>query len=484
MSPAENVGLSEALLRISRRLLMRFEDLGLSKPLLDAVAAQGYTAPTPIQQQAIPHVLKGGDLVALAQTGTGKTAAFALPILERLHKTRGMKIRTLVLSPTRELASQIEDDFMRYGKGTRISTTVIFGGVGIAPQRQVLARGVDVVIATPGRLLDLMSEGRVDLNHVEVFVLDEADRMLDMGFIHDVKRIMSKLPEKRQTLLFSATMPDDIDELARRFMKSPIRVAVTPPSTTVERIRQSVYFVDQSMKRELVLHLLSDKSVQRALVFTRTKHGADRAVKALQKANVSAAAIHGNKSQGARERALEGLKRGQVRVLVATDIAARGIDVDDITHVIQMDLPEVPEQYVHRIGRTARAGASGVAWALCGADERSLLRDIERQIRMKIDVVGDHPYVGQMSREPLDDRGPPPNRGRGQQQRRGGGGGGGGGRSGGGQRSGGGGGRGGGDRARAGGGGGGQSSGNAPSPEATSSSRPRGTVRSFRPRPR
>ena len=460
---------------------MSFADLGLSKALLDAVAAEGYTEPTPIQKQAIPHVLKGVDVVALAQTGTGKTAAFALPILDRLSKTKGKKIRTLVLSPTRELASQIQEGFINYGKGSGIRTTVIFGGVGMQPQRHALANGVDVVVATPGRLLDLMSEGRVDLNHVEVFVLDEADRMLDMGFIHDVKRIMSKLPtENRQTLLFSATMPDDIDELARRFMKSPVRVAVTPPSTTVEKIEQKVFFVDQSVKRDLILHLLDDKSVTRCLIFTRTKHGADRVVKALHHEKVSAAAIHGNKAQNARERALEGFKRGQVRVLVATDIAARGIDVDDITHVIQMDLPEVPEQYVHRIGRTARAGAHGTAWALCAAEERPLLRDIEREIRMKVDVVTDHPFARDMPPERPGDRPPPRQQ---NNQRRGGGGGGGGGA--GGQRRAGGGGGGGGGRGRprpAGGapsgGGGGGGGGDASTPPS------RGQTRSFRPRGR
>jgi ATP-dependent RNA helicase RhlE len=378
---------------------MSFSGLGLSPALVAAVAAEGYVEPTPIQRQAIPNVLKGVDLVGLAQTGTGKTAAFALPILHRLSKTRGARIRTLVLSPTRELASQIESDFVRYGRGSGVKTTVIFGGVGIGPQRQSLARGVDVVVATPGRLLDLMGEGRVDLTHLEILVIDEADRMLDMGFIDDVKRILMKLPENRQTLLFSATMSDDIDALSRRFMKSPVRVAVTPPSTTVEKILQSVFLVEQSAKRELLLHLLSDQRVERALVFTRTKRGADRVVKALHHAKISAAAIHGNKAQSARTRALDGFKRGSVRVLVATDIAARGIDVEAISHVIQMDLPNVPEQYVHRIGRTARAGAAGIAWALCSAEERPLLRDIEREIRMKIEIAADHPYARAMPRE-------------------------------------------------------------------------------------
>jgi ATP-dependent RNA helicase RhlE len=438
--------------------MVTFADLGLPKVLLDAVAAEGYSTPTPIQKEAIPHVLRGTDLVALAQTGTGKTAAFALPILERLAKVRGRRgIRTLILSPTRELAAQIQDGFVRYGKGTGVTSTVIFGGVGMEAQRQALARGVDVVVATPGRLLDLMGEGRVNLEKVEVFVLDEADRMLDMGFIHDVKRIMSKLPSERQTLLFSATMPDDIDELARKFMRSPVRVAVTPPSTTVERISQAVYFVDQSLKRDLIIHLLRKPGVERTLVFTRTKHGADRVVKVLEKANIASAAIHGNKSQSNRERALEGFKRGKIDVLVATDIAARGIDVDSVTHVIQMDLPEVPEQYVHRIGRTARAGASGIAWALCGADERALLRDIEREIRMKVPVVGDHPFVGQMPPEGSGGGDERPRSGGGGRGGRGGGGGGGGF----GNRGGGGGGGRGGGGSRGGGGGGGGSRGGA-----------------------
>jgi ATP-dependent RNA helicase RhlE len=384
---------------------MSFAGLGLSPALVKAVAAEGYTEPTPIQRQAIPNVLQGVDVVGLAQTGTGKTAAFALPILHRLSKTRGARIRTLVLSPTRELASQIESDFVRYGRGSGVKTTVIFGGVGAGPQRQSLARGVDVVVATPGRLLDLMSEGRVDLTHLEVLVIDEADRMLDMGFIDDVKRILVELPSNRQTLLFSATMPDDIDALARRFMKSPVRIAVVPPSTTVEKISQSVFFVQQSAKRELLLHLLGKENVVRALVFTRTKRGADRVVKALHHAKISAAAIHGNKAQSARTRALDGFKRGTVRVLVATDIAARGIDVDAISHVIQVDLPNVPEQYVHRIGRTARAGAAGIAWAMCSAEERPLLRDIEREIRMRIEIAADHPYASAMPQE--IEQGPP-----------------------------------------------------------------------------
>ena len=376
---------------------MSFSDLGLTPMIVDAVRAEGYAHPTPIQQAAIPHVLAGKDVVALAQTGTGKTAAFALPIIQRLvakkpAATAGRPIRCLVLSPTRELAAQIGDGFRVYGKGGGLVNDVIFGGVGQDAQQKSLRRGMDILVATPGRLLDLMGQKLVDFRHLEVLVLDEADRMLDMGFIHDVKRIISALPSVRQTLLFSATMPTDIEELAQRFMKSPVRVAVAPPATVVEKIAQSVYFVEHAQKRSLLLHLLADPSVKRALAFTRTKHGANRVAETLSKAGVNAAAIHGNKSQSARERALDGFKQGSVRVLVATDIAARGIDIDDVSHVIQIDLPEVPEQYVHRIGRTARAGAAGIAWAMCASDERALLRDIEKTIRLKIDVVADQPF--------------------------------------------------------------------------------------------
>ena len=371
---------------------MRFADLQLHPTILAAVTAEGYQVPTPIQQQAIPHVLAGKDLVAVAQTGTGKTAAFALPLLHRLHEDKPAhpkRIRVLVLSPTRELASQIADGFNGYGKGLGFAVSVIFGGVGEEAQKQALRRGIDILVATPGRLLDLMGQGFVDLKGLQAFVLDEADRMLDMGFIHDVRKIMAALPARKQTLLFSATMPSDIEELARRFLVSPERVAVTPPATTVEKIAQKIFFVDHTQKRALLKHLLAGDEAKRVLVFTRTKHGANRVAEGLE--SLGAMAIHGNKSQTARERALEGFKRGSVRVLVATDIAARGIDVEEITHVIQMDLPEVPEQYVHRIGRTARAGSSGVAWAFCSDDDRPLLRDIERTIRMKIDVA-EHPF--------------------------------------------------------------------------------------------
>ena len=378
---------------------MKFEDLPLAPVFLKAIAAKGYETPTPIQQKAIPPTLKGGDLVAVAQTGTGKTAAFALPTLQWLYETphsttKGKKkpIRCLVLSPTRELASQIQEGFVAYGKGTGFSCHVIFGGVNQNPQVRNLKQGMDILVATPGRLLDLMGQGHVHLKDVEVFVLDEADRMLDMGFIHDVKRIMEKLPPKKQTLLFSATMPEDITQLAKRFLKNPTRVEVTPPATTVEKIAQSLFFVDKSNKRRLLHHLLKDDAVSRALIFSRTKHGANKIAETLCKANIEAAAIHGNKSQGARERALRRFKDGSLRVLVATDIAARGIDIDGVSHVIQIDLPEVADQYVHRIGRTARAGASGIAWAFCSVDERELLRSIQNTIQMSIDVVADHPF--------------------------------------------------------------------------------------------
>jgi ATP-dependent RNA helicase RhlE len=454
---------------------MLFSELALDPHILKAVAAEGYETPTPIQQQAIPHVLLGGDLVAVAQTGTGKTAAFALPILHRLkhasksaHTTGKRPIRVLVLAPTRELATQIADGFHNYGKGLGFTQSVIFGGVGQDAQNKALQRGMDILVATPGRLLDLMGQRLVDFKHLEVLVLDEADRMLDMGFIRDVNKIVAAVPVKRQTLLFSATMPDDIEALAQRILVKPARVAVTPPATTVEKIAQSVFFVEQRDKRALLAHLLKDPAVKRVLVFTRTKHGANRVAEGLEA--VGAAAIHGNKSQGARERALDGFKRGTIRVLVATDIAARGIDIDGITHVIQLDLPEVPDQYVHRIGRTARAGAVGVAWAFCAADERGLLKDIERNIRMQIPVVTEHPFVSNgvpapdMSDPRAHDGGRRQGGGGRGGQSRGGGGGGGGGRG-----SGGGGGGGGGGR-RTGGGGGGRSGGGAGRSSAGSSS--------------
>ena len=363
----------------------------MSAPILKALDAEGYTTPTPIQTQAIPIVLNGRDLIGLAQTGTGKTAAFALPILDRLAANRkhaGEKsCRTLVLAPTRELAAQIGDSFRAYGRFLGLSTAVVFGGASLFKQKQALFRGVDVLVATPGRLLDHVSQRSVRLDKVEILVLDEADHMLDMGFIHDLRKIATLLPKARQSLFFSATMPPPIAELAAQFLNNPERVAVTPPSTTAERVEQAVIHVDQNKKQDLLHALLKDKTISRALVFARTKHGADRVVKKLESAGFEAEAIHGNKSQGQRTRALEAFKKGHARLLVATEVAARGIDVDDITHVINFDLPNVPEQYVHRIGRTARAGARGIAISFCAPDERAYLRDIEKLTKLTVPVM-------------------------------------------------------------------------------------------------
>ena len=375
----------------------QFSDLNLIDPLLRALTAEGYDSPTPIQQQAIPHVLAGRDLLACAQTGTGKTAAFALPTLQRLNAQRpagqaGRGIRALVLTPTRELAAQIAQSFATYGKNLRIRHAVIFGGVSAYGQVRALEQRPEIVIATPGRLLDLAHEGYVDLRALEIFILDEADRMLDMGFLPDVKRVLSKLPARRQTLFLSATMPPDIQRLADGILTDPARVAVAPVATTAEKIVQSVFHVHKEDKRALLEHVLRDEAISRVLVFTRTKHGADKVVKQLERAAIPAQAIHGNKSQGARTRALADFKDGRTRVLVATDIAARGIDVDGISHVINYDLPNVPESYVHRIGRTARAGAEGIAFSFVDHEERSLLVDIEKLIRMRIAVVGEHPF--------------------------------------------------------------------------------------------
>jgi len=365
--------------------LPNFSDLGLSAPILGALAAEGYTAPTPIQFHAIPPVLGGRDLCGIAQTGTGKTAAFALPMLQRLaavsQRAASKTCRALVLSPTRELASQIADSFRAYGAGMPLSTAVVFGGVPIGPQRQRLARGVDILVATPGRLLDLIDTRSLTLSSVQVLVLDEADRMLDLGFIHALKRIVKLVPRQRQTLLFSATMPGPIAALAEDYLNDPVKVVVAPSATTVERVEQEVVFVPSDRKRDLLAMLLHDASFARVLVFTRTKHGADRVVRHLVSAGIEASAIHGNKSQPQRERALAGFRDGQTRVLVATDIAARGIDVDGVSHVINFELPNVPEDYVHRIGRTARAGAAGIAIAFCSDEERPYLRDIEKLTR-------------------------------------------------------------------------------------------------------
>ncbi|WP_375766703.1 DEAD/DEAH box helicase [Archangium gephyra] len=382
---------------------MTFEDLKLAEPLLRAVKAEGYTTPTPIQQQAVPHVLEGKDVLGCAQTGTGKTAAFTLPILQRLSvgrpppPARGRPIRALVLSPTRELAAQIGESIRAYGRFTGITSAVIFGGVGQNAQEQSLKQGVDILVATPGRLLDLMQQGFVSYKSLEVFVLDEADRMLDMGFIHDVKRVIAALPKKRQTLFFSATMPPEIQGLANSILTNPVRVEVAPVATTAETIDQRLYFVEKEQKRGLLVHLLqTDKAIQRVLVFTRTKHGANRVAKQLEAAGIGAEPIHGNKSQNARERALAAFKSGTCRVLVATDIAARGIDIDGITHVINFDLPNVPETYVHRIGRTGRAGAAGIALSFCDSEERAYLKDIERTIRRRVPVMEAQAYRSNM----------------------------------------------------------------------------------------
>jgi ATP-dependent RNA helicase RhlE len=384
---------------------MRFDELKLIEPLLRAVHGEGYTEPTPIQVQAIPHVLLGHDLLGCAQTGTGKTAAFALPILQRLSAAprTDRSIRVLVLAPTRELATQINDSFRAYGKHTGQKSTVIFGGVGQNPQIEAVKRGVDILVATPGRLLDLMGQGYIKLDRIEVLVLDEADRMLDMGFIHDVRRIIAAVPRQRQTLLFSATMPPEIQELANNILNNPEYVAVTPVASTVETIQQSVYFVEKRDKPALLEHILRDKSISRVLIFTRTKHGANKVVKQLAGARIHGEAIHGNKSQTARERALANFKNGSIRVLVATDIAARGIDVDNITHVVNYDLPNEPETYVHRIGRTARAGASGYAISFCDTEEREYLRDIERLIQLHIPRATDYPYASPLPPPPMTD---------------------------------------------------------------------------------
>ncbi|MDR0927082.1 MAG: DEAD/DEAH box helicase [Ignavibacteria bacterium] len=375
---------------------MTFENLDLIAPIRKALKEQGYIIPTPIQSEAIPIVTKGYDLLGCAQTGTGKTAAFSIPIIQRLveQKTTGHTphIKALVLTPTRELAIQIDESFAAYGRHTAVRHTVIFGGVGQKPQTDALKRGVDVLIATPGRLLDLINQGFIQLNTLEYFVLDEADRMLDMGFIHDIKRILPLLPKKRQSLFFSATMPPEIEKLAGTILTAPRKVEVTPPSSTVDKIEQSIYFVEKKDKIELLIELLQDDALESVLVFTRTKHGADKVVKTLAKANIVAEAIHGNKGQNARVRAMNNFKSHTTRVLIATDIAARGIDIDSLSHVINYELPEVPETYIHRIGRTGRAGRGGIAIAFCDIGEILLLRDIEKLIGKQVPVIEGHSF--------------------------------------------------------------------------------------------
>lgn len=373
---------------------MLFQELSLIKPILDALTEEGYTQPTPIQEQAIPYLLEGRDLLGCAQTGTGKTAAFSIPILQVLHGRKPEKsgIRALILTPTRELAIQIDESIAAYGRNLPITHTVIFGGVSQLNQTKALKRGIDILVATPGRLLDLIAQGFVDLRRLEIFVLDEADRMLDMGFINDVKKVIAILPDKRQTLFFSATMAPEIKQLAGMLLKDPAKVEVTPPASTVDKIQQQLYFTNKGDKPKLMMHLLEEGNIQTALAFTRTKHGADKVVRILQKANIKSAAIHGNKSQNARQNALNDFKDGKLRVLVATDIAARGIDIDELMHVFNLDLPNVPETYVHRIGRTGRAGNDGKAYSFCDAEQFTELKDIEKLIAKKIPVNDAHPF--------------------------------------------------------------------------------------------
>ena len=367
---------------------MSFAELELSAKLLDAVRHEGYEIATPIQKEAIPPILAGCDLLGCAQTGTGKTAAFALPTLQRLSQAsvppRGRRIRCLVLAPTRELASQIAESFRVYGRFTNLRQTVIYGGVGQNPQVKALHYGADIVVATPGRLLDLMNQGYVDLRNVEILILDEADQMFDMGFINDLKKIVAKVPRARQTLMFSATMPREIQNLAEQWLTNPVKVSVVPQGTTVELVEQSVFFVEKRKKPDLLIHVLKEQGATRTLVFMKTKHGADKLVKTLRQRGVRAEAIHGNKSQAQRQRALAEFKSERLPILVATDIAARGLDIDGVSHVINFDLPMTPESYVHRIGRTARAGAEGIAVTFCDREELSMLREIERLTRQRI----------------------------------------------------------------------------------------------------
>ena len=385
---------------------MTFQTLGLCAPILTALEEHGYERPSPIQEKAIPPALAGRDVLGCAQTGTGKTCAFAAPILQRLSASRvqGHPLRALILTPTRELAIQIEESFLAYGKHLPLRCAVIFGGVGQNPQVEALGRGVDILVATPGRLMDLYQQGFVKLDQLEIFVLDEADRMLDMGFIHDVKKILKWLPRKKQTMLFSATMPPEITELVNSLLHDPVRVAVDPVSSPVEAIQQSVYFVDKNNKTKLLAYLIRELDVKNALVFTRTKHGANKVARDLAKAGITAAAIHGNKSQTARQQALADFKAGKIQCLVATDIAARGLDIEELSHVFNYNLPEVPETYVHRIGRTGRAGREGVAVAFCDFGEKPLLRDIEKLMGRTVPVVEDHPYPMVVLEAPKKDK--------------------------------------------------------------------------------
>jgi ATP-dependent RNA helicase RhlE len=380
---------------------MTFDQLLLAEPLLRSLQSEGYTQPTPIQEKAITPIMQQQDLLGCAQTGTGKTAAFALPVLHLLYNRKNAgdfkpnTIKVLVLTPTRELAIQVEESFRVYGRHTGIRSAVVFGGVSQHSQEMAVRRGVDVLVATPGRLMDLINQGIISLRSVEIFILDEADRMLDMGFINDIRRIVPMLPKQRQTLFFSATMPKEIRSLADSLLTNPAFVEVAPVSSTAETISQEVFFVEKNNKRALLTHLLDSNEIKRVLIFTRTKHGADKVTRDLNKQGVKAEAIHGNKAQNARQKALSAFKAGSIRVLVATDIAARGIDVDDISHVINFELPNEPETYVHRIGRTGRAGANGKAYSFCDTEERAYLKDIQKLIKKPIPVASDHPFVSE-----------------------------------------------------------------------------------------
>ncbi|MGB5943098.1 MAG: DEAD/DEAH box helicase [Leeuwenhoekiella sp.] len=386
---------------------MTFKELDLIDPLVQALSEKGYTHPTPIQEQAIPILLQGKDLLGSAQTGTGKTAAFTLPIIQQLvvnasSRKGGRKIKALIITPTRELAIQIDDNITEYGKHTGIRNTVIYGGVKQGSQVNALRKGIDVLTATPGRLLDLINQGFINLKDVEYFVLDEADQMLDMGFIHDIKKLLKMLPRKRQSLFFSATMPDAIVKLSRQILGDFETIAIAPKQTTAERVDQSIYFVSKKSKIKLLKHLIESENPETTLVFSRTKHGANKIVKLLERDGIPAAAIHGNKSQTARQKALNAFKDGNLKVLVATDIAARGIDVSELELVVQYDLPNVPETYVHRIGRTGRAKASGTALGFCDPEERAYLRDIEKLIKQRLEVIKDHPFLQDGPDEPAD----------------------------------------------------------------------------------
>jgi len=377
---------------------MKFTDLGIIDPILKAIQDEGYTHPTPIQEQSIPILLDRKDLLGCAQTGTGKTAAFTIPILQHIYNgidnQKGKrKIKSLIVTPTRELAIQIGENITGYAKYTGIKNVVIFGGVKQGGQTDALRRGADILVATPGRLLDLISQGYITLKDVKYFVLDEADQMLDMGFIHDIKKIIAKLPAKRQSLFFSATMPSSIVELSGKILGKPEKVTIKPKQATAEKVEQAIYFVSKPNKSKLLIHLLETNPVSSVLVFSRTKHGADKIVRKLNKANIKSAAIHGNKSQGARQRALGNFKKGELNVLIATDIAARGIDVEELSLVVNYDLPNIPETYVHRIGRTGRAKASGIALSFCNAEEKAYLKDIQKLINQQIPVISEHPFI-------------------------------------------------------------------------------------------